>query len=278
MTKTEAMIGNLKLKECDSILEFLFSDFSTKEACENKATCSTKRQKTQRAKETKGEDVKLKIRASISHEIKNPLNCIISYAELLCKNSSSLQDELKRYVENIQISTMQLKSLLLDVIESAKYEYEKMALKRQNFDTKEKIEDVLRVFEYQFKEKSVTVRCALIQAHITSDIVKFNQILYNLISNAAKYVNANGEIELISWVEEDKFCFEIKNTGTFLKKTEAKRMFRLFQRSESEAVQEKEGFGLGLCVSRQLVEALGGKLEFQGTRKKVAFGFFIPTK
>ena len=188
MTKTEAMIGNLKLKECDSILEFLFNDGDVPENKQQNAA-------------------RLKFKAGISHEIKNPLNCIISYAELLKKNSNLLQEELKRYVENICISSLQLKNLLVDVIENAKFEYEKITVKKQTFETGGEIKNVLRTFEEQIRSKNIMFSTALMQVNIISDVTKFNQILYNLVSNAVKYTNKNGSIDITSWVEDDKFYF-----------------------------------------------------------------------
>ncbi len=273
MTKTEAMIGNLKLKECNSILEFLFSDLGEFSDPKN-----VEKHKSVPENSSKEHNVKLLSKVNISHELKNPLNCIISYAELLCKNSASLQNELKRYVENIQISAFQLKSLLLDVIESAKFEYEKIILNRQKFQTKDEIENVSRAFEEQFLGKNIKLSLALIQANVTSDKTKFNQILYNLVSNAVKYTANGGEISLVSWVEEEVFHFEIKNTTTFIKKNGAKRMFRLFQKVKKLPPQAKEGAGIGLNISKELALALGGGLEFQGTKKKVAVSFFVPVK
>ncbi len=270
MTKTEAMIGNLKLKECDSILEFLFGD------TDNEALPSGAKDKA----DSKEHIARLKVRANISHEIKNPLNCIISYAELLCKNSASLQEELKRYAENIRISSLQLKSLLLDVIENAKFEYGKSVVKKQKIETGHAIKDVLCVFEKEFKGKNIKVSSALIQASIISDSTKFNQILYNLIGNSAKYTNQNGEVRIVSWVYDDKFYFEIKNTGSSINKNDAKKIFKFLQKAgpKSTSSKDKESFGIGLCVSKQLAELLRGNLEFENAGQEAIFRFSVPLK
>jgi len=270
MTKTEAMIGNLKLKECDSILEFLFGD------TDNAALPGGTKEKAA----SREHNAKLKVRANISHEIKNPLNCIISYAELLCKNSASLQEELKRYVENIRISSLQLKSLLLDVIENAKFEYGKSVAKKQKIETGRAIKDVLCVFEKKFGEKNIKVHSALIQANIISDGTKFNQILYNLIGNSAKYTNQNGEIHVVSWVYDDEFYFEIKNTGSLINKNDAKKIFKFLHTAGQKGASSKdeESYGIGLCVSKQLAEVLNGGLEFENAGKEAIFRFHIPLK
>ena len=257
MTKTEAMIGNLKLKECDSILEFLFNDGDVPENKQQNAA-------------------RLKFKAGISHEIKNPLNCIISYAELLKKNSNLLQEELKRYVENICISSLQLKNLLVDVIENAKFEYEKITVKKQTFETGGEIKNVLRTFEEQIRSKNIMFSTALMQVNIISDVTKFNQILYNLVSNAVKYTNKNGSIDITSWVEDDKFYFEIKNSGSFINKKEPDRIFDFLRKADDDLSKNPENSGIGLCISRQIAEALGGKLEVESSRKKTIFRFYLP--
>lgn len=257
MTKAEAMIGNLRLKECDSILEFLFNDADISESRKQNAA-------------------RLKFKAGISHEIKNPLNCIISYAELLKKNSGLLQEELKRYVENICISSLQLKNLLADVIENAKFEYEKIIVKKQSFEAGNEIRNVLGTFEEQIRNKNITLSTVLMQANIVSDCTKFNQILYNLVSNAVKYTNKNGTIDITSWVEGEKFYFEIRNSGSFVNKKESDKIFNFLHKTGGSSPKNAEGSGIGLCISKQIAEALGGNLEFESGKKKTVFRFYLP--
>ena len=259
MTK-EAMIGNLKAKECDSILEFLFNDDKNADSAKSPE-----------------ENSKLKVRASISHEIKNPLNRIIAYAELLKKNSSGLQEELKRYVENICTSSFQLKCLLLDIIESAKFEYGKNVVKRQCFETRRAVEDVLKVFREKIEDKNITLFPVLMQANIISDQVKLNQILYNLISNAVKFTNKGGAIDVTSWVQDDRFYFEIKNTGSFISRVDAKKIFKFLNSNTGTDFEKgKESAGMGLYISRELAVLLGGGLEFESTKKRTTFRLWLP--
>lgn len=276
----EATIEKLKPKECDSILEFLFNDSKI----ENRGAKSSE------------ENSKLKVRASISHEIKNPLNRIIAYAELLKKNSSELGEELKRYVENICISSSQLKCLLLDVIKSAKFEYGKNVIKRQCFETRRAIEDILKVFREKIEDKNITLFPVLMQANIVSDPVKLNQILYNLIGNAVKFTNEGGSIDVTSWVQDDRFCFEIKNTGSFINKTETKKIFKFLNSNAGREMktsyldglcsgkasynyeENKESAGIGLYISKELAAILNGGLEFESTRKKTVFRLWLPAQ
>ena len=217
----------------------------------------------------------LEFRTSFSHEIKTPLNGIIAYSELLKKNSSALSDELKKYVENICISSKQLKGLLMDVIENAKLKCGQIIIRKQSFETKRAIEDVLKIFSSSILEKNIDIKSVLMQVNIVSDYTKFNQILYNLISNAVKFSDTKGQINITSWVENSKYCFEIKNKGEYINKKQAKRIFEFLHKTNENADKNPEGSGIGLYVSKQLIEALGGELEFHSTKKETSFKFYI---
>lgn len=224
----------------------------------------------------KEEREEMEFRTSFSHEIKTPLNGIIAYSELLRENSSTLSDDLKKYVENICISSKQLKGLLMDVIENAKLKCGQIIIRKQSFETKRTIEDVLKIFSSSIQEKNIDVKSVLMQVNIVSDYTKFNQILYNLVSNAVKFSDIKGLINITSWVENSKYCFEIKNKGEYINKKQARKIFEFLHKTNSNAHKNPEGAGIGLCVSKQLIEALGGELEFHSTKKETIFKFYLP--
>lgn len=219
---------------------------------------------------------KAEFAASISHEIKTPLNGVISYCELLRKNSSALGTELKNYVENLCITSHQLKCLLMDVIESAKLKCGKIIIRKQSFETKKAIENVLKIFTNSIIEKNLDIKSILMQVSIISDYTKFNQILYNLISNAVKFSGQKTSIGIMSWIQEGKYWFEIKNTGMGISKKQAERIFEFLSTTNPDAIKNPEGSGIGLCVSKQLIEAMNGKLEFESTNEETVFRFYLP--
>lgn len=224
----------------------------------------------------KENDKKEEFAASISHEIKTPLNGVISYCELLKKNSSALGGELRNYVENLCISSHQLKCLLMDVIENAKLKCGKIIIRKQSFETKRTIENVLKIFTNSINEKNIDVKSILMQVSIISDYTKFNQILYNLISNAVKFSGRKSSIDVVSWVQEGKYWFEIKNTGDGISKKQAEKIFDFLNTSNPDTIKNPEGSGIGLCVSKQLIEAMEGKLEFESTNRETVFRFCLP--
>lgn len=212
---------------------------------------------------------------SFSHEIKTPLNSIIAYIELLGKNSVHLSSELKNYVENIKISSHQLKGLLADIIESTKIQCGKITIRKQSFEIRRAIEDVLKIFNFSINEKKININPALMQANIVSDYTKFNQILYNLISNAIKFSDVGGTIDITSWVEENKYCFEIKNEGDYIDKNEVEKIFKFLHKTNTDPLKNPEGSGIGLSVTKQLIEALDGTLEFKSSEQETVFSFCL---
>lgn len=219
---------------------------------------------------------KLENVASFSHEIKTPLNTIIAYSELLKKNSSTLGEELKSYVENICIGSYQLKNLLMDVIENAKLKYGKTVIRKQSFETKRAIEDVLKIFNCAASKKNIEFKTALMQVSIVSDYTKFNQILYNLISNAVKFSDNDCAVNITSWVEEGRYCFEIKNEGAGISRENIERVTCFLQSTDKNADKNPEGSGIGLYVSKQLAELLSGVLEFESDNSCTIFKFSLP--
>ena len=113
----------------------------------------------------------------------------------------------------------------MDVIENAKLKCGQIIIRKQSFETKRAIEDVLKIFSSSILEKNIDIKSVLMQVNIVSDYTKFNQILYNLISNAVKFSDTKGQINITSWVENSKYCFEIKNKGEYINKKQAKRIF-----------------------------------------------------
>lgn len=212
-----------------------------------------------------------------SHEIKTPLNSIIAYSELLRKNSASFGEEVKSYIENICTGSYQLKNLLMDIIENAKLKHGKTVIRKQSFETRRAIEDVIKIFNCAASKKNVTIKPVLMQVSIVSDYTKFNQILYNLISNAIKFSDEGGIINITSWVEEDKYYFEIANDGAYINEESAQKITDFLHCTNENPDKNPEGSGIGLCVSKQLANVLFGELSFKSIQgESTIFKFSLP--
>lgn len=221
---------------------------------------------------------KVEFLVNFSHELKTPLNGIITYSELLKSEkdkNENLSEDFKKYIQNINISARQLNYLMIDIAESAKTQYSQLKVVKEKFLTNLEILNILSVFHSKIIEKNLTVERILTDVEIYSDIAKFNQILYNLISNAVKYSPQDGKITLSSWVENGNFNFEIEDEGDGIKEHEEDKIFKFLSQGNSGA--QKEGSGVGLAVSKRIVEIQGGKIGYCSKDEGgVVFWFHLP--
>lgn len=206
---------------------------------------------------------KVEFLVNFSHELKTPLNGIITYSELLKSekdNNEHLGENFKKYIQNINISARQLNYLMIDIAESAKTQYSQLKVVKEKFLTNLEILNILSVFHSKIIEKNLTVERILTDVEIYSDITKFNQILYNLISNAIKFSSENGKVTLSSWVENGNFNFEIEDEGDGIKEHEENKIFKFL--SQGNLGAQKQGSGVGLAISKRIVEIQGGKIGY----------------
>lgn len=218
---------------------------------------------------------KIEFLVNFSHEIKTPLNGIIIYSELLKNEEKNLGDEAKKYIKNINVSARQLNYLMTYITESAKTKYSQLKINKEKFFTNTEISNILSVFHSKIIEKNLEIETILTDVELNSDIAKFNQILYNLISNAIKYSPHNSQITLSSWVENEEFNFEIKDEGYGISEKESDKMFKFLSRGSGK--EQTEGSGIGLAFTKKIIEIQGGKIGYISEADKgTTFWFRLP--
>jgi|GEM_PF-2383733 len=218
---------------------------------------------------------KIEFLVNFSHEIRTPLNGIITYSELLKNEEKKLSKETKKYIKNINISARQLNYLMTYITESAKTKYSQLKINKEKFSTNTEILNILSVFHSKIIEKNLKIENILTDVELNSDIAKFNQILYNLISNAIKYSPNNSRVTLSSWVENGEFNFEIKDEGCGIDEKESDKIFKFLSRGNSK--EHKEGSGIGLALTKKIIEIQGGKIGYISKPDKgTTFWFHLP--
>jgi signal transduction histidine kinase len=202
--------------------------------------------------------------ANMSHELRTPLNGIIGFAEFLVDGKpGTLNPKQKEYLEDILNSGKHLLQLLNDVLDLAKVEAGKMELSAEKFSLRETIEEVCAVTKpiAQKKGISVEVHIAPELGDITLDQRKFKQVLYNLMSNALRFTGDGGKVKLFAEPSDPhRFKLMVKDTGIGIKTEDVGRLFKEFEQLESDVTRRQEGTGLGLALTRRIVELLGGKI------------------
>jgi len=202
--------------------------------------------------------------ANMSHELRTPLNGIIGFAEFLVDGKpGTLNPKQKEYLEDILSSGKHLLQLINDVLDLAKVEAGKMELSPERFALREAIEEVCAVANgiAQKKRIQIEIDVAPELGEVTLDQQKFKQVLYNLLSNAIKFTDDGGKVKILATTHEaHRFRLVVKDTGIGIKAEDVRRLFREFEQLVSGAARCHEGTGLGLALTRKIMELQGGTI------------------
>lgn len=209
--------------------------------------------------------------ANMSHEIRTPLSAIIGFSESLLDGDQTLSDRLAS-IHTIVRSGKHLLQVINDILDLSKIEAERIVIERIPIGLIELIEDVQSLADLQAQEKGLSFLIDYsfpLPKTIVSDPVRLKQALINLCGNAVKFT-ANGGVRVrVSWrADEQLICFDVIDTGIGLTEEQQGDIFNAFTQADSSTTRRYGGTGLGLHISRQLAEMLGGSLSVASTPGK----------
>lgn len=220
---------------------------------------------------------KIEFLAGISHEFKTPLNSIIGFSEILKYNI--VRKENLKYIENISQSSKHLLTLIEDVLDVSKSQYNRLELNYINFRPKEEIVKIISSLEEMLNEKNLSLNYTLADVELEADIKRFRQLIYNLITNAVKFNKPNGKIDIFTYVKEEKFFFEITDTGDGINKRNQEKIFDFFSQVNRNQLKRQLGSGVGLALCKMIVKTHGGDINFKSKlHKGSCFWFSLPLK
>ena len=206
----------------------------------------------------------------MSHEIRTPINAIIGLTNINMMNKD-LPESLKKNLSKIDSSAQFLLSLVNDILDMSKIQNYKMVINKQSFDMSKVINDIDELFISKKKEKNIklTFDIDLKNKFFMGDSVRIKQIISNIVSNAFKFTDENGEIILT--VKEDvkdgitsDILFSIKDNGIGIKEDKLNKIFEAFEQV-SINYNNETGTGLGLFICNHLVTLMGGDLKVKST-------------
>jgi PAS domain S-box-containing protein len=205
--------------------------------------------------------------ANMSHELRTPLNAIIGYSEILLEEAEdSGRDEQVADLRRIQHAGRHLLALISDVLDLSKIEAGKMELHLEDFDLAAEIEQMMATIRPVVVQRgnTLSVEAGAPLGLMHSDLTKVRQVLFNLLSNAAKFTEAGTvrfAAERYAGAGGDRLRFTIADSGIGIPADQVDKLFQAFIQADSTTTRRYGGTGLGLAISRHFCEMLGGRID-----------------
>ena len=207
---------------------------------------------------------------NMSHDIRTPMNAVIGMTSLI-RHDAGNKDKVIEYADKIDISSQHLLGIINDILDMSKIEAGKTVFKYDDFSILNFIQEINNLFHSQIDEKKqiLTTKKNIRHEWVNGDQLRLMQIFSNLLSNAVKYTQEGGEIQFL--VEEcetnssvhAKYRFLVRDNGIGMSADFKDKIFDAFTRAESSVTNKIQGTGLGMAITRNLVEAMGGTIDLE---------------
>ena len=212
---------------------------------------------------------------NMSHDIRTPMNAIIGYAELASRHLQET-DKLGRYLEEIQICGKELLSMLGNVLDLARIENNKVEMEYTVSNVHECFENCVIMFQQQAESKNQTISLTeqIMYPYVYMDEPHLSEVCLNIISNAIKYTNTGGWIScnvVQKSCEKEDWCnmiITITDNGIGMSEEFQKRIFETFERERNTTSSHIEGSGIGMGITKKLVELMDGTIEVKSKQGK----------
>jgi two-component system cell cycle sensor histidine kinase PleC len=202
--------------------------------------------------------------ANMSHELRTPLNAINGFSEIMVNELYGPVGDrrYKEYAGDILSSGQHLLALINDILDMAKIEAGKLNLKFEPISIEDVAEDALRLMRHRADEAGLTLAAEVEGLpEIEADYRALKQILLNLISNAVKFTPSGGRVTVRARVEGSEVALQVRDTGIGISPEDLARLARPFEQVETQHAKTQQGTGLGLALTKSLIEMHGGRLD-----------------
>ena len=205
--------------------------------------------------------------ANMSHELRTPLNGVIGFSELLVdEKAGPLNAKQKEFLGDILNSARHLMQVINDVLDLSKIEAGRMSIAPEPFEPGRSVEEVCAVLAPVARKKRIAIRqeIALADARVTLDPQRFKQVLYNLLSNAVKFSHDGGDVDVVlDAPRPGRLRLRVSDRGIGIREEDIGKLFVEFQQIDASSARRYEGTGLGLALTRKIVELQRGSISVQ---------------
>ncbi|MFZ3166328.1 MAG: ATP-binding protein [Candidatus Methanoperedens sp.] len=221
--------------------------------------------------------------ASMSHELRTPLNAIIGFSDIMIAGiGGNLNETQKGYVEDICNAGNHLLVIIDDILDLSKVEAGKMELIIEEFSVNELLESTINLIKIKAMKHNINIIRDIDSQleFMEGDKQKIKQVLFNLLSNAVKFSKQNGGTITVAVKKIDGMVrFSVSDTGIGIEKKNLNKLFKEFQQLDSGITRKYGGTGLGLVISKKLVELHGGKMTVESIYGEGStFAFALPVQ
>lgn len=224
------------------------------------------------AEAVKATHAKSEFLANMSHEIRTPLNAIIGMSELAMDADS--RAELEDYLRTVKLSADALLALINDILDLSKIEAGHLKLEESDFDLRQHCADAIELAGVSIKNKKIELKMEVAEGvpqRLRGDAGRLMQILLNLLSNGVKFTNSgsvtvrvNSAVQLSN--RNYKIQFEVEDTGIGMTEKEMSHLFSPFTQGDSTTARKYGGTGLGLCITKKLLELMNGSIRVRSQK------------
>ena len=225
--------------------------------------------------------------ANMSHDIRTPMNAIVGMTAIAAAHIDD-RKQVENCLRKITLSSKHLLGLINDVLDMSKIESGKLTLTTEQISLKEVVEGIVNIMQPQVKTKKQTFDIHvenILTENVWCDGVRLNQVLLNLLSNATKYTPEGGSIHLSLFEENSpkgeryvRIYIKVKDNGIGMSPDFLKRIYESYSRADGDRIHKTEGAGLGMAITKYIVDAMEGTIDIQsepdkGTEFLLTFDF-----
>jgi len=219
--------------------------------------------------------------ANMSHEIRTPLNGIVGFTELL--KDSGLEEEQSEFVDIIEKSSENLLEIINNILDLSKIESNKLEIEHIAFNPILEFESAVEVYAVRASEKHINLGCFIdphLEFPLKGDPTKIKEVIINLLSNAVKFTNNAGSINVnirkikSTAIGQTKIKIEIQDSGIGITNEQKSKIFEAFSQADTSITRKYGGTGLGLTISSNFIELMGGQLDLESTPGEGTTFFF----